>query len=146
MGKATSPSTAGRGCTGKAKLVRADPAPVRVRLVSFSRQLQRPPDKPNDLLPRYNKVVLEITKTRPVRISVLTVMVARLGSEYGAANVEYATNQVHDIPVNTAVIRECYVFDPINLPFKDLVLKFNPVIDLGSRRRVKFKELSGLLV
>jgi len=91
-------------------------------------------------------VVLEITKTRPVRISVLTVMVARLGSEYGAANVEYATNQVHDIPVNTAVIRECYVFDPINLPFKDLVLKFNPVIDLGSRRRVKFKELSGLLV
>lgn len=121
-------------------------AAFRVRLASFDRQLQRPPDKPNDLLPRYNKVVLEITKTRPVSIPVLTVMVARLGSKYGAANVEYATIPVHDMPVNTPVIRECYVFDPFNVPFKDIEVKFNPVIDLGSKMRVKFKELSGLLV
>jgi hypothetical protein len=118
----------------------------RVRLVGFEKQLQRPPDKPNDLLRRYNKVVLEVTKTRPVTIPVLTVMVVRLGSQVGAANVEYTTFPVRDIPINVPTVRECHVFDPFNVPFDDIAVKFNPVIDLGSKMRVRFKELSGLLV
>jgi hypothetical protein len=116
-----------------------------VRLINFDMQLLRLPDKPNDLLRRYNKLVLEVTKTRPVTILVLTVIVARLGSQLGAANVEYATFPVHDIPVGVPTIRECYVFDPFNVAFTDIVVKFNPVIDLGSKMRVRFKELSNLL-
>lgn len=118
----------------------------RVRLVSYENQLRKPPDKPNDLLPRYNKVTLEVTKTKPVKIPVLTVMVARVGSKYGAANVEYATFPVQGIPVNVPTICDCFVFDPFNVPFTEITVIFNPVIDLGSKMRVKFKELSGLLV
>ncbi len=113
--------------------------------MSWDKQLQRPPDKPNDMLPRYNRLMLEVIKMRPVTIPVLTVVVARLGSTLGAANVEYVTFHVHDIPVNVPTIRECYVFDPFNAPFTDIEVKFNPVIDLGSKMRVRFKELSALL-
>jgi hypothetical protein len=120
-------------------------AAFRVRLVSFDKQLQRPPDKPSDMLPRYNRLTLEVTKNRSVTIQVLTVVVARLGSKLDAANVEYVTFPVHDIPVNVPTIRECYVFDPFNVPFSDIDVKFNPVIDLGSKMRVRFKELSKLL-
>jgi len=117
----------------------------RVRLVGFDKELKRPPDKPNDLLPRYNEVALEVTKTRPVTIPVLTVIVERLGSQVGKANLEYATFPVQDIPVNKPTIRECFVFDPFNLPFSGIVVKFNPAIDLRSKMRVRFKEISGLL-
>ncbi|HWX22411.1 MAG TPA: SMI1/KNR4 family protein [Candidatus Binatia bacterium] len=120
-------------------------AAFKVRLVNFDKQLQRSPDRPDDRLRRYNKLVLEVTKTRPVTIQVLTVIVARVGSQLGATNVEYATFPVHDIPVNHPTIRECYVFDPFNVPFNEIAVKFNPVIDLGSKMRVKFKELSSLL-
>lgn len=37
-------------------------------------------------------------------------------------------------------------FDPFNVPFTEIAVTFKPVIDLGSKMRVKFKELSGLLV
>lgn len=121
-------------------------AAFTVRLVSFDKQLQRPPDKPNDMLPRYNKVKLEVVKTRPVTIPVLTVIAARLGSKLGAANVEYLTFPVSDIPVDVPTIRECYVFDPFNVPFASIEVKFNPVIDLGSKMRVRFKEIADLLV
>jgi len=117
----------------------------KVRLVDFDIHLQRPPDKPNDMLRRYNRVVLEVTKTRPAKISVLTVIIARLGSPLGDRNVEYATFPVNDIPVGVPTKRECYVFDPYNVPFTDVALRFNPVIDLGSKMRVKFKEISDLL-
>jgi hypothetical protein len=80
----------------------------RVRLLNFDKQLERPPDKPTDMLPRYNKVVLEVTKTRPVTIPVLT-------------------------------------FDPFNLPFSGIAVKFDAVIDLRSKMRVRFKEISNLL-
>jgi hypothetical protein len=120
-------------------------AAFSVRLMSFDKQLQRPPDKPNDMLPRYNRLKLQVTKTRPVKIQVLTIVVARLGSKLSAANVEYMTFPVHNIPVNVPTIRECYVFDPFNVPFTDIEVKFNPVIDLGSKMRVRFKELSNLL-
>jgi hypothetical protein len=120
-------------------------AAFNVRLLSFDKQLQRPPDKPNDMLPRYNKLKLEVVKTRPVTIPVLTIIVARPGSKLGAANVEYVTFPVRDIPVNAPTIRECYVFDPFNVPFTSIKVEFNPVIDLGSKMRVRFKELSDLL-
>ena len=116
----------------------------RVRLLNFDKQLQRPPDRPDDLLRRYNKVVLEVTKTRSVTIPVLTVMISRLGSQLGAENVEFVTFPVHDIPVDVPTIRECYVFDPFNVPFNDIAVIFNPVIDLGSKMRVRFEELSKL--
>lgn len=119
-------------------------AAFTVRLVSFDKQLQRPPGKPDDMLPRYNKLKFEVTKTRGVTIQVLTVIVARLDSKLGAANVEYVTFPVHDIPVSVPTIRECYVFDPFNVPFTSIEVKFNPVIDLGSNMRVRFKELSDL--
>jgi hypothetical protein len=80
----------------------------RVRLLNFDKQLERPPDKPTDMLPRYNKVVLEVTKTRPVTIPVLT-------------------------------------FDPFNLPFSGIAVKFDAAIDLRSKMRVRFKEISNLL-
>jgi hypothetical protein len=118
----------------------------RVRLLNFDKQLQRPPDKPNDMLRRYNKVVLEITKTRPVTIEVLTVMITRLGSRVGGANIEFTTFPVQGIPVNVATVRECFVFDPFNVPFDTIVVNFNPVIDLGSKTRVRYRELSKLLV
>ena len=117
----------------------------KVRLVDFDKQLQRPPDKPNDMLRRYNRVVLEVTKTRPVSISVLTMIIARMGSRLGDLNVEYVTIPVNDISVNVPTIRECYVFDPYNIPFSSVAVRLNPVIDLGSRMRAKFKEISHLL-
>jgi hypothetical protein len=121
-------------------------AAFKVRLVGFEKELQKPPDKPNDMLPRYNKLKLEVVKTRSVTIPVLTVIVARTGSKVGSANVEYVTFPVHDIPVNVPTIRECYVFDPFNVPFVSIEVKFNPVIDLGSKMRVRFKEISDLLL
>jgi hypothetical protein len=117
----------------------------RVRLIDFNKQLQRPPVEPGDVLPRYNKVRLEVTKVRPVTIPVLTVMIERVGSQLGAMNVEYVTFPVGDIPVNVPMIQECYVFDPFNVPFDHIALKFNPIIDLGSKMRVRFKEISDLL-
>jgi len=42
-------------------------------------------------------------------------------------------------------IEECYAFDPFNVPFTSIEVKFNPVIDLGSKMRARFKELSDLL-
>lgn len=117
----------------------------RVRLVAFEKQLQRPPDKPNDFLPRYHKVVLEVTKTRSVTIPLLTVGIARLGSKIGADNVEYVSFPVQDLPVNGPTSVECFAFDPFNVPFTEIGVVFNPVIDLGSKRRVRFKEISSLL-
>jgi hypothetical protein len=121
-------------------------AAFTVRLVSFDKQLQKSPDKPNDMLPRYNKVKLEVVKTHPVTIPVLTVIAEGLGSKLGAANVEYVTFPVSDIPVDMPTIRECYVFDPFNVPFTSTKVKFNPVIDLGSKMRVRFKEIADLLL
>ncbi len=118
----------------------------RIRLKDFDKRLQRPPDKPKDMFPRYNRLVVEVTKTRPVTIPVLTVIVERLGSKVGDTNLEYASVPVQDIPVNTPTIRECYVFDPFNVPFSEITVQFNPVIDLGSPMRTKFKELSSLLI
>jgi hypothetical protein len=89
--------------------------------------------------------VLEVIKTRLVKISVLTVIVERLGSKRGADNVMFTTFPVDDIAVNVPSIRECYVFDAFNVAFNEIVVKFNPVIDLGSSSRVRFKELSSLL-
>jgi hypothetical protein len=53
---------------------------------------------------------------------------------------------VDDIPVNVLTVRECYAFDPFNAHFTDIEVKFNPVIDLGSKMRVRFKELSSFLI
>jgi hypothetical protein len=97
------------------------------------------------MFPRYNKLKLEIIKTRPVTITVLTVVVVRLGSKFGSANVEYVTFPVSDIPVNMPTIRECYVFDSFNVAFTGIEVKYNPVIDLGSKMRVRFKEIAELL-
>jgi hypothetical protein len=121
-------------------------AAFTVRLVDFDKRMQRPPDKPDDTLPRYNKLKLEVIKKRPVTIPVLTAIVVRVGSKVGAANVEYVTFPVNDIPVGVPTIRECYVFDPFNVPFTNIEIKFNPVVDLGSKIRVRFKELSPLLM
>ena len=120
-------------------------AAFHVRLVSFDKELRRPPDKPNDFLPRYHKLVLEITKTRPVKIPVLTVVIARLGSMYGAANVWHETLPVAELPVNIPTILEWFAFDPYNRPFEEIAVQFDPVIVLGSPSRTAFRELEGLL-
>jgi len=120
-------------------------AAFKVRLVNFDKQLQRPPDKPNDMFPRYNRLVLEVVKMRSTTIPVLTVIIERLDSRLGKVNVEYATIPVADMLVGIPTIRECYVFDPFNLPFREIAVNFDPVIDLGSPMRAKFKEISSLL-
>jgi hypothetical protein len=125
--------------------VMEDRSAFRVRLLEFERELQRPPDRPEDRLRRYNRLVLEVTKTRNVQIPVLTVQVARVGSQLGSDNVEYATFRVDDLPINAPTLRECYVFDPFNVPFTDIEVNFTPVIDVTSPMRVRFKELSKIL-
>jgi hypothetical protein len=117
----------------------------QVRLLTFSKEMVRPPDRGSDLLPRYNKGIVEISKTRQVDLSILTLKVLRVGSKVGKDNLEYVSIPVGDVSVGVPVQKEFYVFDPFNLPFDDLRIDFNPIIDLGSKMRVKFKEIKALL-
>jgi hypothetical protein len=119
-------------------------AAFEVRLVDYDMKLRRPPDKPNDFLPRYHKVSIEVTKTRPVKIPVLTVILERRGSKYGADNIWHLSLPVGDLPAGQTSILESYAFDPFNVPFQEMAVNFNPAIDLVVPSRTMFKELSGL--
>ncbi|MDB6019611.1 MAG: hypothetical protein JWR19_4100 [Pedosphaera sp.] len=127
------------------KLVMDERAKFNVRLLSFENQLVKSPDRPKDLLPRFNKVILEITKIKQSQLAVLTVRMMRLDSKVGKDNIEYLTVPVSDIPVGSTVRREYYLFDPFNQPFTNIKLEFNPLIDLSSKMRVRFQEIKDLL-
>ena len=120
-------------------------AAFKVELKAYDKQLQRPPDGASDFLPRYNRLVFRLEKTRSVGIKIITIKVRRAGSKIGQDNVEYVSIPVDDIPRGKVIERECYAFDPFNLPFERIEIEYNPIIDLGSKMRVRFKELSGLL-
>jgi hypothetical protein len=124
----------------------AQRAAFAVRLVGFEKVLQRPPEKPGDLLPRYNQVIFEVTKLREAKLSLLTVGLARAGSQYGADNVVYVSLPIADVPLREPVKIVEYVFDPFNVPFEEIELLFTPEIDLSSKSRARFKEIESLVV
>jgi hypothetical protein len=62
-----------------------------VRLLSYDKQLVRPPGKEKDFLRRYNRIVCGIRKHGDSWLTCLTLKVCRLGSPVGANNVECVT-------------------------------------------------------
>jgi hypothetical protein len=118
-------------------------AAFSVRLLRYDPRLQK--QEPSNFLARYHKITLEVIKTRPVSIDQLTFIVRRQGSKSGSTNVEYVSVPVGDLAVGVPTIVECLVFDPFNLPFENLEIQFDPIINLSSRMRTRFKEIVKLL-
>jgi len=117
----------------------------KIRLLNYAKDLVRPPGKQGDQLPRYNRIELGITKKRRVDLKFLTVKIKRNGSAVNNDNVEYVSLDVGDLPVSTETVITCYAFDPFNLPFAAIEVEFNPVIDMGSKMRSRYKEISEFL-
>lgn len=117
----------------------------RIRLLKYTNRLERPPGKEADQLPRYNRIELGITKTREVELNILTLRVRRTGSNVKHHNVEYVTVDISKLPTGIESVVSCFVFDPFNLPFESIQIEFNPVIDLGSKMRARYKEILDFL-
>ena len=122
--------------------VMRDRKAFRLRLLSFDRESQSPPSKPDDPLPRYHRLLLEVTRTSPAAIPHLTFSVIRLGSKYGAANRWHERLPVEDIPLGRPVTRECWAFDAYNVPFQEIAI--DTAFDLYSPARTAFTEFAGL--
>lgn len=116
-----------------------------VKLVSFDRNLVRPPGKENDMLPRYNHIVLSVTKKEQSDLKELTVLLKREGSAVEDDNKEYITLNVAGLPVGIDQKIESYLFDPFNVPFKTITCQFDYRINLGSKMRVRYKEITEYL-
>ena len=120
-------------------------AAFRLTLLEADRELVCPPDRPNDFLPRYNRLRLEVVKQRDSSLTHYTFKVLRTGSKVGAANVEYATADVTCCVVGEAKTIDVFVFDPFNQQFISIVPDFAAEIDLGTPQRVKYREIVDFL-
>lgn len=118
---------------------------IKIRLVSYNKNLTRPPNKKEDALPRYHELVLEILKTKDVSIKNFTFSGYRTNSPVGKNNLAYVTIPMDSIPLNKAKIVKVYLFDPFNVPFDDIIINVNPNIDLSSSSRSHYKEISDYL-
>jgi hypothetical protein len=118
-------------------------AAFSVRLIRFDPVRRR--RKPDDFIPRYHEVILQVVKTRPAALEYLTVVFERTGSQVGAINQEYVSLPVADLALNVVTIVKVLVFDPFNTRFDDIALRFEPVVDLKSPTRSRFKELAPFL-
>jgi hypothetical protein len=116
-----------------------------IRISKVENEKVRPPGHEDDLLPRYHKVIVEVTKLRDVGLQVLTIPFLREGSKIGKSNVAYATINVSHLPVGEAVKTDVFLFDPFNIPFDCIQSLFRPEIDLNSRMKAKFVELQPFL-
>jgi hypothetical protein len=116
-----------------------------VKLLSFDRELVRPPGKEKDILPRYNRVLLLIRKKEESDLTELTTIINREGSDVGVDNKQYVTLDVTSFLTGIDQKVEVYVFDPFNLPFQSITCQFDYRIDLGSKMRVNYKEIADYL-
>jgi hypothetical protein len=116
-----------------------------VRLLRYDRQTVRPPKKEKDFLPRYHRIICLVRKNNNSSLGQLTVKVCRTGSSVGADNVQYVTIDLPDFLAGQEKEVEVFVFDPFNLPFKDIVIDYSPQIDLSSPSRARFVELKPYL-
>jgi hypothetical protein len=116
-----------------------------VRLLSYDKQLLRPPGKQKDFLRGYNRIVCGIRKHGDSWLTCLTLKVCRLGSPVGANNVEYVTFPLPEFAAREEVRVEAFVFDPFNVPFREMVIDYSPEVDLKSPMRVSFAELKEYL-
>lgn len=133
-----------RDIAGVREIIR-DRAAFEISVLSAGTTKVRPPGHEKDFLPRYHHLVLGIRKLRDSHLRKLTVSVLRKGSSIGSENMEYATINLPDFPAGTEITRDVYVFDPFNLPFKQIEVIHVPEIDLSSPMRVKFEEIKALL-
>jgi hypothetical protein len=117
----------------------------KVELLKFSKDLVRPPGKEKDFLPRYNRVLLRVLKTREVPLQNLTMIIRRDGSTVGKNNKQYVTVPVGEMRAGAEQQREAFVFDPFNLPFKSMEVEFCPEINLGTSMRANFVEIRDFL-
>ena len=117
----------------------------RIRLLKFGKELVRPPGKEKDFLPRYNRVLLGVLKTREVPLQNLTVTIQRIGTGVGKDNRQSLTIAVGETKVGAENRIEGFVFDPFNLPFESIEVEFSPEIDLGTPMRTRFVEIRDFL-
>ena len=118
----------------------ADRAQIAVRLIEFDKILVVAPGK-NHAIPRYHRIVVGVTKRRPVEIDKITLDVLREGSEYGDDNREYLTLDISAVPVDIETPITGYAFDAFNVAFETGRIRFEPAIDLASRMRTRFAEI-----
>ncbi len=119
---------------------------IEVELLAFERQLTRPPDKQDDLLPRYTKLTLLVKKNdHAPLLAYLTIAFLRTGSSIGNDNIEYLTIDIRSLAIGRSEVVEAYLFDPFNLPFEEIQCLYEPEIDLGTKMRIKYKEIRRFL-
>jgi hypothetical protein len=113
-----------------------------IEIFNFEKKLCRPPGKENDLLPRYNSVVLAVRKNKKISLlNCLTLKFFRSGSPIHQDNIEYLTINVNNLLIGKSEIINVFLFDPFNLPFDSLTCILYPEIDLSSKMRVRYKEI-----
>jgi len=112
-----------------------------VRLLSYEKELVRPPGKEQDFLPRYNRVICSVHKHSESSLKQLTFEVRRIGSPVGTDNVQYVTVSLPDFAAGQEISVEAFAFDPFNVPFEEISVDYTPEIDLGSPMRVRYAEL-----
>jgi hypothetical protein len=117
----------------------------RIRLLKFAKDLVRPPGNEKDFLPRYNRVLLSVLKTREVPLQNLTVTIRRTGSRVGKDNRQSLTIAVGRTKVGVESQIEGFAFDPFNLPFEGIEVEFSPEINLGTPMRTRFVEIRDFL-
>ncbi len=112
-----------------------------VKLFAYDKKLVKEPGNEKAVLPRYNKLTFLIERKEESCLNFYTVKCKRIGSIYGDSNVEYVS-----IPLDINIqLYEVYLFDPFNVEFQDIQVDCTPDIDLSSKMRVKYKELSDFL-
>ena len=107
-------------------------------MLSYEKELAKKPGGEKALLPRYNKLRFSVVGSKDVGLDFYTVKCTREGSVYGASNVEYVS-----LPVDAGDgVVEAFLFDPFDVGFTDIVADCSYTIDLTSKMRAKYKELS----
>ena len=117
----------------------------KIMLVSFDKELVRTPTNQKAFLPRYNRLLIEVSKTEPSNLKELTLSFRRIGSKVGDDNIEYITIDVSGLKEGEKQNAQAYLFDAFNVPFEDIVSLYQPEIDLLSPMRAKFREIMNFL-
>lgn len=122
-----------------------DRASVAIRLVSYEKRLSKKRGEESALLARYNKITVGILISAKITIQTYTIKCYRTKSAVGDDNVAYVSVPIDDLPVGQVIEKDCYVFDPFNLPFEDLIVDSEPMIDISKPSKAMYVELAGVL-
>ena len=109
--------------------------PATLTLAHFDKKLVRL--YPDDFLPRYNRITVEVCNKADSTIAMLFITVHRDGSKIAAENYYTVPLHVPELVGHTACRYEFLSFDSFNLPFESVRVNLTTSDEYAERRLAK---------